>query len=107
MPAFLTWAIAAFLGGLRYVVGSLAVQIVAGLGIGIATYLGIDVTFDYLTQRAVQSFSGLPSELLGLMGYMKLGKCVGVIIAAYTGRFTMTAVRTAAGALALKRWVKL
>lgn len=107
MPAFLPWLITFVVGSLRFVAGSLAVQVLVGLGIGVVTYTGIDATFDFVMQRSVQTLGGLPAELLGLMGYMKLGKCIGVIVAAYTGRFAMTAVRTAAGALAIKRFMKL
>jgi len=107
MPAFIPWLLAAFFGGLRYVAGSLAVQVLIGLGIGIATYTGMDVTFDHLKAQALNNFSGLPAELVGLLGFMKVGNAINVVCSAYVARLSMTAVRNAAGALAVKRFFKL
>ncbi|MET3181111.1 UNVERIFIED_ORG: hypothetical protein ABIC43_004280 [Variovorax guangxiensis] len=107
MPAVIPWIIAALLGGLRYVAGSFALQVLVGLGIGVATYTGMDVSLDYLKGQAVQNLTGLPAELLGMLGYMKVGNCINIITSAMVARMSMTMVRNAAGALALKRFFKL
>ncbi|WP_454903222.1 DUF2523 domain-containing protein [Variovorax gossypii] len=107
MPAFLPWIIAGLLGGLRYVAGSMALQVLVGLGIGLVTYTGMDISLDYLKQQALQQIGGLPADLIGLMGYLKIGNCINIITSAMVARMTMTMVRTASGALAVKRFLKL
>lgn len=106
MPAWIAWAITSLLGGLRFVAGSLAVQVLLGLGIGVATYTGIDITFEHLKGQAISNFSGLPAELVGLLGFMKVGNAINVVASAYSARFAMTAVRNAAGVLAVRQFFK-
>jgi len=107
MHAIITWAIPLLLGGLRFVAGSLAVQVLVGLGMGVVTYTGVDLTFAYLKGQAIANFAGLPADLVQLLGFMKVGNAISVVSSAYMARLTMTTVRTAAGALAVKRFLKL
>jgi hypothetical protein len=107
MPAVIPWLLSALLGGLRYVAGSFALQVMVGLGIGVVTYTGMDISMNWLKEQALVNLSGLPSELLGLLGYMKVGNAINVVVSAMAARMSMTMVRNAAGALALKRFFKL
>lgn len=107
MPAFLPWVLAAFFGGLRYVAGSLAVQILVGLGIGIATYSGMDISLTYLKQQAINSIGGFPAEVIGALGYAKVGVFINIVTSAMVARMSMTMIRNAAGALVVKRFFKL
>ncbi|MBB4225608.1 DUF2523 family protein [Variovorax guangxiensis] len=107
MPAFLPWVLAAFFGGLRYVAGSLAVQVLVGLGVGLVTYTGMDISLAYLKQQAIQALGGLPAEVIGALGYAKVGVFINIVTSAMVARMTMTMIRTASGALAVKRFFKL
>ncbi|VTY36503.1 Uncharacterised protein [Xylophilus ampelinus] len=107
MPAFIPWLMAAIFGGLRFVAGSIATQVLIGLGIGVITYTGMDISLAYLKSQALSNFGGLSAELVNLLGFMKVGNAISVITSAYTARLSMTAVRNAAGALAFKRFFKL
>lgn len=101
------WFIAALLGGLRFVAGSIAVQALLGLGVGVVTYTGADISLEYLKGQALSNLSGLPRELLGLLAFMKVGVFINIVISAMVARMTMTGVRNAAGAIAIKRFLKL
>jgi Na+-transporting NADH:ubiquinone oxidoreductase subunit NqrE len=107
MPAFIPWILSALLGGLRFVAGSLALQVLVGLGIGVVTYTGMDISLNYLKQQAVSNLSGLPADMLALLGYMKVGNFINIVTSAMVARMSMTMIRNAAGALAVKRFFKL
>lgn len=111
MPAFIgvliRWLAPALLGGLRYVAGSIAIQALIGLGVGVLTVVGVDTAFNWYVDRARGALGGLPAQLLGLLGYMRVGEAIGIVVAAVTARMSMTMVRNAAGALAIKRFFKL
>ena len=97
MPAIL----AALLGGLINIVGTMAGRVLVALGIGVVTYSGMRVTLEWLKTQAVQSVSGLPAELIGLIAYMKVGVCINII-------FSAILIRAALNGLTgdkMKRWV--
>lgn len=106
MPAFIPWLLTAFFGGLKWVMGSLAAQVLIGLGIGVATYTGMDVTMEWLVSQSLGNLNALPPELLGLLGYMRVGEALNIVVSAMAMRLSMTAVRNAAGVLAVKRFFK-
>ena len=106
MPAFIPWLLTAFFGGLKWVMGSLAAQVLIGLGIGVVTYTGMDVAMDYAKAQAINSFSGLPGEVIGALGYAKVGSFVNLIFSAMAMRLTMTMVRNSAGVLAARSFFK-
>lgn len=107
MPAFIPWILAAFFGGLRFVMGSLAIQVLVGLGIGVISYTGIDISLTYLKGQAIQALGGLPAEVIGALGYAKVGVFINIVTSAMVARMSMTMIRNAAGALVLKRFLKL
>lgn len=107
MPAFLPWVISALLGGFRFVAGSLAVQVLVGLGIGVISYTGMDISLTYLKGQAINNIGGLPADLIGLLGFMKVGNFINIVTSAMVARMSMTMVRNAAGGLAIKRFFKL
>jgi len=101
------WFIAALLGGLRFAAGSIAVQVLLGLGVGVVTYTGADISLEYLKNQALSNISGLPGEVIGLMSFMKIGVFMNIVFSAMVARLTMTGVRNAAGAIAVKRFLKI
>ena len=78
MPAIL----AALLGGLINIVGTMAGRVLVALGIGVVTYSGISATLNWLKTEAIQSVSGLPAEVIGFIAYMKVGVCINIIFSA-------------------------
>lgn len=78
MPAF----IAALWGGAMTVAGSIAGQVLISLGIGVVTYMGVDATLTKLKADALAALTGLPADLVGLMGYMKVGVAISIVTSA-------------------------
>lgn len=85
MPAF----VAALLGGLINIAGYLAGRVLLSLGFGVVVYTGISATLDYVKDQAISSISGLPSDMVQLLAYMKVGECISIITGALAVRMLM------------------
>ena len=97
MPVF----IAALGGMLLNLVGSMVGRIFVALGLSVFTYKGIESTVTWLKSQAVSSLSGLPSEALSLVAYMRAGEAISIIASAMTVRFLLDGVQSDT----FKKWV--
>jgi len=97
MPAIL-WALGTLLLNL---VGSMAGRVLVALGIGVATYTGLNASLEWLKGQAVASFQSLPPEVLGMLGVMKVGQCISIITSAIVARAVINGVQSDT----FKRWV--
>lgn len=97
MPVF----IAAFVGGLSMMAGTIAGQVLIGLAISIVTYTGMSVTIDWLKSGAVAALLSLPPEIIGMLGLMKVGTCVSMVFSAMSVRMLLDGLTSGT----FKRWV--
>lgn len=97
MPIFL----ASLLGGLLSIVGSLVGRVVLALGFAAVAYTGISSSLDFLKDSAVSALLGLPPDVVGLMGVMKVGQSVSIIFSAITARLLLNGLSSDT----VKRWV--
>lgn len=97
MPVF----VAAIGGMLINIVGTLAGRVLVALGIGVVTYTGMTTTLDWLKSGALSALNGLPSEVVGLLGFMKVGVCISIITSAIAARAIINGV----SGDTFKRWV--
>lgn len=97
MPVF----IAAIGGMLINLVGTLAGRVLIALGISVITYTGISTSLDWLKAGAIGALSGLPSQLVGLIGFMKVGVCISIITSAIAARAIISGI----SGDSFKRWV--
>lgn len=98
MPTF----IAALLGGLVNIAGTLAGRVLIALGISVVTYSGLATSLDYLKTSAVSALTGLPSELVGILAVMKVGSCISIMMSAVTVRMTLNGLTGDT----MRKWVK-
>lgn len=97
MPVFL-----ASLGGmLLQLTASWVGRVLLSLGIAVITYGGVNTTLSWLKGQAVYAFSGLPSDMIGLMAYMQVGNCISMIFSAIVVRQTLSGITSGT----FKRWV--
>lgn len=89
MPAF----VMALLGGLVQIAGHLAGRVLISLGFAAVTYTGLSVTLDWLKTQAVSSLQGLPSEMVQLIAYMKVGESISIIVSALLVRMTLDGLK--------------
>lgn len=97
MPVF----IAALWGALIQIVGTLAGRVLVALGIGVVTYTGINASLEALKTQAIGALSGLPPELLGLLGLLKVGQCISIIMSATAARLLLNGMTGDT----VKKWV--
>lgn len=84
----MTWA--TWLIGL---VGPIVGRILAYLGIGIATFAGVDLVFGQLQSYAQSNWAGLPSAVLQLASLSYVPQALGLIFGAFNARLTLWIAR--------------
>jgi len=97
MPIF----IAAIGGMLINLVGTLVGRVLIALGIGVATFTGIQTTLNYLKESAVNSLGALPSEMLGMLSLMKVGVSISIITSAIIAKWIINGL----SGDTFKRWI--
>lgn len=97
MPVF----VAAIGGMLINIVGTLVGRVLIALGISVITYTGITVTLDALKAQAISAFSGLPPEVFGLLGILRVGQCISIVTSAIAVKLLLDGLTGDT----FKRWV--
>lgn len=85
MPLF----VAAIIGALVQAAGSIVGRVLISLGIGYATYTGIDASISWARDSFVSGMSVLPAAAIGLAGLLKVGAIVSMITSAITARMVL------------------
>jgi len=97
MPVF----VAAIGGMLINLVGTLVGRVLIALGISVITYTGISTTLDFLKAQAIGAFAGLPPEVFGLLGILRVGQCISIVTSAIAAKMVIDGVTSDT----FKKWV--
>lgn len=97
MPVF----IAAIGGMLINLVGTLVGRVLIALGISVITYTGISTTLDFLKAQAIGAFAGLPPEVFGMLGVLRVGQCISIVTSAIAAKMVIDGVTSDS----FKKWV--
>lgn len=97
MPSF----IAALLGGLISITGSLAGRVLVALGISVVTYSGVNSSLSWLRAQAVAALQGTGADVVGMLSVMRVGQCISIVTSAIVARALLTGVNSDT----VKRWV--
>lgn len=81
--------------------GSWVLQALVSLGIGYVTYTGVDVTLDWLKTEAISSLQGMPTGVVQLLAFLKVGQCVSIVFSAISIRMGINGMQSGT----FKRWV--
>lgn len=87
--------IAALLGGLVQIAGTLVGKVLLSLGIGFVVYSGIDAALDTIKDLAFDSLAGVASfgpALVELVGVLQIGTCLNIVFSAYAARLVLAGV---------------
>ena len=87
-------------GVLLTLVSSLVGRVLLALGLGLVTFTALDPLLEQFRTRYFDQLSGLPSDIIGFVGLLKIGDAVQILFAALATKLAMTAVQGA-----VKRWV--
>lgn len=90
MPTF----VAALLGGLLNIAGSLAGRMMLALGFGVATYTGVSSSLGWLKTQAISALSGAPANLVQLLAFMKVGECISIVFSAILARWALNGLNS-------------
>lgn len=75
-------------------------DLLVGLGVGVATFAGVGAALDKLKELLVQNLSGLPSQVLSVLSYMRVGVALSIILSAITMRLAIDGLKDGT----IKRW---
>lgn len=81
--------VASLLGGLVQVAGMLVGRVLISLGIGYATFTGVDTTLTWVTTQFVSAMGGLPAAAVQMAGLLKVGVCVSMLLSAVAARLVL------------------
>lgn len=84
--------ISALLGGLLRLAGTLAGRVLIALGFQALTITGLTVSLDWATAYVASHWSGLPSVALQVLGALKIGTDVGIIVGAISARMVLQGI---------------
>lgn len=85
MPLF----IAALLGGLIQVAGTLVGRVLLSLGIGYATYSGIDTSITWARDFVLTKLGDMGAVSVGIMATMKVGTAISILTSALVVRMVL------------------
>ncbi|WP_018412401.1 DUF2523 domain-containing protein [Methyloversatilis thermotolerans] len=92
---------ASSIGGiLLSIVTSLVGRVLLALGLGLVTYQALDPLLETFKSSYFSQLSGLPSEIAGFVGLLRVGEAVQIIFAALATKLFMSGVQGL-----IKRWV--
>ena len=69
---------ASLIGGLISVTGTIVGRVLVALGVGVVTYTGVQVGIDSLLSNLDSAISGVPADILGLLGFMRVGEAMNI-----------------------------
>ena len=92
MPAFFY----ALWGALLPILGTMVGRVLLSLGIGYATYTGIDASISWAKAQFLSGLSGLPAAAVGLIGVLQVGTCVSMLLSAVVARMVFNGLASGA-----------
>lgn len=97
MPAF----IAALMGALINIAGTLVGRVLIALGMSVVTFTGVSTTLTWAKSNAVTALSALPVEVVGMLSSMGVGEFLSILLSALASRMTLQGLTGGT----VKRWV--
>ena len=92
---------AAAIGGLISVTGTIVGRVLIALGVGVVTYTGVQAGIDSLLANLDSAIAGVPADILGLLGFMRVGEALNIIISAMSARMLLNGLQGDT----IKKWV--
>ena len=90
MPLF----VAAILGAFVQAAGTLVGKVLISLGIGYATFNGVDTAIAYGRDQLLANIGQLPGAAIGLLGILKVGVAISILTSAVVARMTLAGLQS-------------
>lgn len=81
--------VAALLGGLIQVAGTLVGKVLLSLGFGYVSYTGLDASLGWIKAQIAASMGGLPSQAVSVLGAAGVGSAVAIVMSAIAARMLL------------------
>lgn len=98
MPAF----IAALLGGLINIVGTMVGRVLVSLGLSVVTVTGMSAGLGWAKANALQAFGRVDPQIVGMLSALGVGNFISIVCSALVARLALAAL----GSDTVKQWVK-
>jgi hypothetical protein len=72
------------------VAANLVARIFLALGLGFVTYVGLSAVLDQFSAALRSELTGLPADLVGLIGLTDLDIVINLVISAYSARLAIS-----------------
>lgn len=90
---------AALFSFLSTIAGPLVKQVLKALGIGMVSYFGLQLMLDQVKDYVTSSFSGLPADVVSILGLAKVDVAVNIMLAAVITRAVVSGMDKATGSI--------
>lgn len=84
---------------LSTILGPLVAKVLAGLGLGAVSYVGINLLLDQVKSQVISQFGNAGSDTLMLLGLAKVDIAVNIVLAAVTARAVYSGMSAASGSI--------
>ncbi|WP_043311466.1 DUF2523 domain-containing protein [Pseudomonas sp. ML96] len=82
---------------LSAIVGPLVAKVLTSLGIGAVSYIGITVLLAGVKTYLIGEITGLPGEILAILGLAKVDVAVNIVLSAVAARAALSGVNLSTG----------
>ncbi len=82
---------------LSSIVGPLVAKVLTSLGMGAISYVGITVLLSAVRTYLIGNVTGLPADVLAILGLAKLDVAVNIILSAVAARAALSGVNLSTG----------
>lgn len=89
-------------GFIASIAGPVAVRVLLALGVGIATFTGLDVAVGVLKETIQGDLAGLPAVVIQFAGILRIDVAVNLIFGAITGRLALQGLSGAVSKFVLR-----
>jgi hypothetical protein len=76
--------VAAIMGGLLQIAGSLVGRVLLALGLSFVTYTGFDLTVTWLLDQVKVNMNSLPIEIGSFLAWLWIDKAIAMMFSAFT-----------------------
>ncbi len=86
-----------FAGAFGVIVKFLVGRIIIALGIGFVSYVGIDLLLDQAKGYILSMYTGLPTDMLAILGIMHVDEAINIIISSIAAKLIVSGLCAAGG----------
>lgn len=74
--------------------GPLAKRVMTALGVGVVTYVGLDLAVGGLLAAARDSFNGMPADVMAYLAYARVPTAFAIVAGGITARLTLHSLKS-------------